>query len=158
MNEPEIRDAVAADAPSACDVLRRSIVELCAADHRNDPKILSQWLANKRPYIIASWIAQPGNSLMVAVEAEKILAVGSVTDAGEITLNYVSPDARFRGVSRAMLAALERRAAERGNGACTLTSTATARRFYLANGYVETGAARGNFGTKSGFPMRRALK
>ncbi len=75
-----------------------------------------------------------------------------------ITLNYVLPDARFRGVSRALLAALERRAAERGNGACTLTSTATARRFYLANGYEETGAARGNFGTQSGFPMRRALK
>jgi GNAT superfamily N-acetyltransferase len=158
MSELEIRDAVAADAPSACDLLRRSIVELCAADHGNDPRILAQWLANKRPCIVASWIAQPGNSLMVGVEAEKILAVGAVTDAGEITLNYVSPDARFRGVSRTLLAALERRAAERGNDACALTSTATAQRFYLANGYVETGAARSNFGTQSGFPMRKVLK
>jgi GNAT superfamily N-acetyltransferase len=70
-------------------------------------------------------------------------------------LNYVSPDARFRGVSRALLAALERRAVERGNAHRTLASTATARRFYLANGYVETGPPRGNFGTQSGFPMRK---
>ena len=53
---------------------------------------------------------------------------------------------------------LERRAAERGNDACALTSTATARRFYLANGYVETGPPRSNFGTQSGFPMRKLLK
>ena len=158
MSGLEIRDAVAADAEAACEVLRRSIVELCAADYRNDPKILALWLANKRPDIIASWIAQPGNSLMVAVEAGTILAVGSVTDAGEITLNYVSPDARFRGVSRALLAALERRAIERGCSQCTLASTTTARRFYLASGYVETGAPRANFGTQSGFPMSKALK
>jgi GNAT superfamily N-acetyltransferase len=80
-----------------------------------------------------------------------------VTDAGEITLNYVSPDARFRAVSRALLAALERRAVERGNAHCTLASTATARRFYVANGYVETGPPRGNFGTQSGFPTRKVL-
>ena len=46
--------------------------------------------------------------------------------------NYVAPDARFRGVSRALLGALEVRAAERGNVRCTLTSTETAHRFYRA--------------------------
>lgn len=79
-------------------------------------------------------------------------------DSGEITLNYVSPDYRFTGVSRALLAALEKRAIERGNDRCTLSSTATARRFYLANGYLETGAARGNFGSQAGFPMAKPLK
>lgn len=43
----------------------------------------------------------------MAVEGGMILGVGAVTDKGEITLNYVSPDARFRGVSRALLGALE---------------------------------------------------
>ena len=33
----EIRDAVLADAPAACEVLRRSITELCVADHQDDP-------------------------------------------------------------------------------------------------------------------------
>src|SRR5437762_7754078 len=108
------------DAPAACEVLGRSISELCGADHRNDPVILGRWLADKTPEIVASWIIGPGNSVLVAVETGTILAVGSVTDASEITLNYVSPDARFRGVSRALLVALETRAQDRGNQRCTL--------------------------------------
>jgi hypothetical protein len=46
---------------------------------------------------------------MVAVDGGIILAVGPVTDTGKITLNYVSPDGRFRCVSRALLRALEAR-------------------------------------------------
>ena len=153
----QIRDATSDDAEAACEVLRRSISELCAADHGNDPAILSAWLGNKRPEIVAAWARQPGNSLLVAVERGAILAVGSVTDAGEITLNYVAPGARFRGVSRAMLAALEARAAGRGNARCTLTSTETAHRFYRSAGYIDDGAPTGNFGTTSGYPMYRIL-
>ena len=152
-----IREATPEDAAAACDVMRRSIAELCVADHRNEPAILGRWLANKTPEIVASWIASPTNSLLVAVEHGTILAVGSVTNAGEITLNYVSPDARFRGVSRALLRALEARAIERGNARCTLTSTETARRFYLANGYVEDGHLAGKFGTRASYPMSKAL-
>ncbi len=150
-----IRDALPDDAPAACEVLRRSISELCVADHNNDPAILGQWLANKTPEIVASWIAKPGHSFLVAVEAGKILAVGAVTDAGEITLNYVSPGARFRGVSRAMLRELEARALERGNSRCTLVSTDTALRFYLAAGYSPAGEPMRKFGMQSSYPMIR---
>jgi GNAT superfamily N-acetyltransferase len=153
----EIRDAAAADAAAACEVLRRSISELCVADHGNDPAILTRWLSNKTPPIVAGWIAQPDNSVLVAVEGESILAVGAVTDAGEINLNYVSPDARFRGVSRALLGALETRAMERGSARCTLLSTETARRFYHAAGYVEDGPSIGKFGTNSSYPMSKRL-
>jgi GNAT superfamily N-acetyltransferase len=153
----EVRDAVAADARAACDVIRRSIVELCIADHRNDPAILTQWLSNKTPETFVSWINQPANSVLVAIEGDEILAVGSVTNAGEINLNYVSPDVRFRGVSRAMLGALEARAVDRGNARCTLTSTETARRFYRDAGYVEDGPATGRFGMNSGYPMSKVL-
>ncbi len=127
------------------------------ADHGNDAAILARWLGNKTTDIFRSWIAEPGSSVLVAVEHGNILAVGAVTDAGNITLNYVSPDARFRGVSRGLLAALEARAVERGNTRCTLTSTETARRFYFTNGYVEDGLPVGNFGTGSGYPMSRML-
>jgi GNAT superfamily N-acetyltransferase len=119
--------------------------------------ILARWLANKTPEIVASWIVQPGNSVLVAVESGTILAVGSVTDAGEITLNYVSPDARFRGVSRALLLALETRARERGNPRCTLLSTETAHRFYRSVGYVHDGPPQGKFGTSSSYPMSKLL-
>ena len=153
----EIRDAQLEDAPGACQVLRRSITELCAVDHGNDPAILARWLSNKTPEIVASWIADPKASVLVAVERGAMLAVGSVTDAGEITLNYVSPDARFRGVSGALLGALEARAIERGNLRCTLTSTETARRFYNASGYIEDGPVAGKFGTCASYPMSKPL-
>jgi GNAT superfamily N-acetyltransferase len=154
--EMKIREAVPEDASAACETMRRSIAELCIADHRNDPTILERWLNNKTPEIFKSWV-RSGNSLLVAAEEDNILAVGNVTDAGEITLNYVSPDARFRGVSTALLAALEKRAMERGNKRCTLTSTETARRFYLARGYSESGPIDGKFGTVAGYPMFKRL-
>ena len=62
-------------------------------------------------------------------EDDSISAVGSVPDAGHIALNYVSPDARFRSISRALLGALKARAMERGSARCTLDSTETARAF-----------------------------
>ena len=80
-----------------------------------------------------------------------------MTDGGEILLNYVSPDARFRGASDAVLAAMEARAADRGATRCTLTSTETARRFYRARGYEETGAPERKFGMDSGYPMAKLL-
>lgn len=153
----EIRDARIEDADAACLVMRRSIAELCEADHKNDTTILERWLGNKTPEIFVSWISQPANSLLVAVEDNKIVAVGSVTDRGQITLNYVSPDFRFRGVSRALLRALEARALERGNTRCTLNSTETALRFYRSNGYVTEGQPVGKFGTSSGYPMSKTL-
>jgi GNAT superfamily N-acetyltransferase len=153
----EIRDAIPEDAPGACVVLKRSIAELCEADHKNDPAILARWLGNKTVENVLAWISEPDNSLLVAVENGDVLAVGSVTDSGTVGLNYVSPDARFRGVSRALLRALETRAFERGNSRCALTSTETARRFYLSNGYIEAGEPSKAFGTSSGYPMCKAL-
>jgi GNAT superfamily N-acetyltransferase len=153
----EIRDAVADDAAAACDVLRRSIAELCVADHGKDPAILARWLANKTPENVASWMVRPDNSVLVAVEGGAILGVGAVTDKGEITLNYVSPDARFRGVSRAMLAALEARAMQRGNARCTLLSTETARRLYLSAGYADDGPPQHKFGSAASWPMSKPL-
>jgi GNAT superfamily N-acetyltransferase len=151
----EMRDAVAEDAPAACDVLRRSIAELCVADHRNDPEVLAGWLSNKNPESFKAWLS-PGNSVLIAVEDDEIIAVGAVSDAGMITLNYVSPAARFRGVSRALLGALEARAVELGSSQCKLNSTETARRFYRANGYVEEGPPVRVRGV-SGYPMSKSL-
>ena len=118
----------------------------------------ARWLASKTPENVERWIARADSSTLVAVEGGAILAVGAVTDAGEIILNYVSPEARFRGVSRAMLAALEARAAERGNDRCALASTATARRLYVSAGYVEEGEPTRKFGAESGFPMFKRLR
>ncbi|WP_316233547.1 GNAT family N-acetyltransferase [Bradyrhizobium sp. SZCCHNPS2010] len=114
-----IRDATPADGQEACAVLRASIAQLCSADHRNDADILSRWLANKTSENVATWADNDGRSLLVAIRDRAIVAVGGVRDSGEITLNYVAPQARFSGVSSALLAALEARAAERGARRCS---------------------------------------
>jgi GNAT superfamily N-acetyltransferase len=153
----DIRDAGKDDAPAACEVLRRSISELCSADHGYDPGVLAEWLGNKTPEIVALWITQPANTVLVAVENGAVVGVGSVTDSGEITLNYVSPDARFRGISRALLRALEARARERGCSRCTLSSTETARRFYLSAGYAEGAVPAGSPSPQPGRRMSKHL-
>ena len=84
-----------------------------------------------------------------------MLGVGAVTCSGEITLNYVLPDARFQGISKALLQQLEAKALELGNGMCSLTSTETARRFYLSAGYKERGLP--TVGVRSGYRMTRQL-
>jgi hypothetical protein len=56
-----------------------------------------------------------------------------------------------------LLKALETRGRERGAAISTLESTETARRFYLSNGYRETGAATCKFGMRSGYRMTKAL-
>jgi GNAT superfamily N-acetyltransferase len=153
----KIRDAAPADAAAACEVLRASITELCSADHRNDPDVLGRWLANKTPENVVRWAADPDASLLLAVEGDTILAVGAVRNDGEITLNYVSPAARVRGASSALLMALEKRAKERGNTACKLLSTETAHRFYLARGYVDDGVPQNKFGTTASYPMSKKI-
>jgi GNAT superfamily N-acetyltransferase len=72
-------------------------------------------------------------------------------------LNYVSPDARFRGVSKALMRGLEARALELGVEACTLESTGTARRFYLSMGYNEAGPSTPGFGVGLCYPMIKVL-
>ena len=141
-----IRAACAEDAAAACQVLRRSIIELCYADHGGDSAILAKWLANKTPEFVASWIARADCQVFIAVEADAIVGVAMVTDRGEILLNYVSPDARFRGVSKALLGRLETTARTLGNLECTLTSTVSAHRFYLAAGYLDRGAPPSGLG------------
>ena len=152
-----IRPVRIEDAPAACTILRRSIEELCESDHHRDPRILAQWLESKVPANVAQWIIDPNNRVLVAVEDDTMLAVGAVRTNGEITLNYVSPDARFRGVSRALLAHLEGIAREFGNDTCYLMSTETARRFYFSAGYEQVGPPEGKFGTTSSYPMRKRL-
>jgi GNAT superfamily N-acetyltransferase len=77
--------------------------------------------------------------MFVADDAGRIVGVAALSNTGHVTLNYVAPEARFKGVSKALLSAVERRAWELGCTMCTLESTRTAERFYRAAGYSEHG-------------------
>lgn len=88
---------------------------------------------------------------------KKAAGVGAIRSSGEVMLNYVSPDARFRGVSKAIVARLEAQACERGVDVVTFQSSATARQFYLAVGFRETGPPVEGFGITLGYPMSKRL-
>lgn len=138
-------------------ILRRSIIELCRDDHQDDAATLAAWLANKTPAHVHAWIGDTDNYLLIAEADGAVLGVAAMRNSGRISLNYVSPAARFRGVSKALLRALEDRARELGLLACSLESTQTARRFYLSIGYSEAGPPTPGFGVSLCHPMVKAL-
>ncbi len=121
----------------ACVVLRRSISELCEADHRNDEQALANWLANKTPCNMREWITAPESHVYVAWIDDEVVGVAAMTNAGHVTLNYVLPKLRFCGVSKSLIVRLEKCARDLGLRRCTLETTETARRFYRAVGYLE---------------------
>lgn len=152
----EIREAQPEDAAAICAVLYESVMALCVGDHGNDPAILDAWLGHKTPELLRQWIEDPSGTILVAEDGTKMLAVGGVKKSGEITLNYIRPAARLRGISKQMLCALEAQARARGATTCFFNSTGTARRFYLAMGYEEQASKTGLFGTTV-YPMSKAL-
>jgi GNAT superfamily N-acetyltransferase len=151
----QVRPAQIADADEAVDVVRRSIQDLCALDHKGDPATLSLWLANKTTDNMRRWIGT--NTVLVAVDGERIAGVASVRADGHVLLNYVAPEARFKGASRSLIHAIEAWAAQRGLTSLTLDSTATALRFYEANGWTMTGPPQPGFGVTTRHPMLKAL-
>jgi GNAT superfamily N-acetyltransferase len=151
-----IREATPDDAEAMSRVLIASIVELCARDHGGDAGHIARWTANKSPEGVRAWFENTVNHLFVAENDGAMVGVGGFNDGGEIILNYVAPETRFEGVSKAMLAHLE--AAMRANGCreAHLTSTVTAHRLYVATGWRDTGVPQERFGVQV-HPMTKSL-
>ena len=120
------------------------------------------------PYeILEAWSGRPGEARYiwmrnVIANGDNIVVVGGV-DSGilgfgifvprleEICALYVHPESGRRGVGKAILQALEMRAAERGNMRIRLNASLNAEPFYRSNGY--TSLARGKFRLSSEFEM-----
>lgn len=151
------RQALTADAAAACDVVRRSIIELCAEDHRDDPRIFERWLENKTAANFEAWIASERNVALVAERAGQIVGFGLMDLSGVIVLLYVSPDARFCGVSKALLSALEEAGMAAGVRETKLESSNTALRFYTSAGYTPDGDPRHEYCGTYCHPMSRKI-
>ncbi|MBS0419069.1 MAG: GNAT family N-acetyltransferase [Proteobacteria bacterium] len=152
-----IRLAALTDADRIVTVLRRSITELCVADHHNDPGVLGAWLENKTVANVRAWIESPRTYMVVAdrgtntpdtdpmstksvdapdpVRAAAVCGVASMSTTGAILLCYLLPEVQFTGVGRALLNALETEARRRGLREVSLESTVSARGFYSRYGY-----------------------
>jgi GNAT superfamily N-acetyltransferase len=154
----DVRVAVPAGAAGACACLRRSITELCVADHRNDAATLSAWLANKTVENVAQWIGMARRRAAVATRAQTVVGFGLLNlEHASIALLYVDPAARFGGVSDALLRWLEDAARGEGLTRLLLTSTLTAQRFYRARGYLPDGDPVAGLGVTTGQPMAKRL-
>ena len=137
-----VRSGDESDGVSAIKVLRASISGLCSADHNDDEREIAGWIANKTELAWKSWVKREDAAVCVAEIAAEIVGVGMVDQRGEILLNYVRPDARFSGVSKSILNALEDFARSRYVHRCFLESTETAKSFYEKCGYRAT--SKGN--------------
>ena len=152
-----VRPAHPDDATEAARLICASICGLCQADHGGLPDIIARWTANKTPGQMRRWTERGPLTILVALRDGQMVGVGATIDDCEIALNYVDPDARFSGVSAALLAAMEGRLALAGAGSARLTSTLTARPFYLARGWRPSGAPVSEFGL-AGFPLEKTLQ
>lgn len=152
---PIVRPARLEDAAEASRILIASITVLCGADHHDDPEAIARWTANKTPESVAQMIAAGG--LRMAELDGRIAAVGEVgLRDGKITLNYVDPTCRGRGLSSALLAAMEAELTQAGVPTARLTATATARDFYLKHGWQAAGPGRAGRWIV-GYPMQKPL-
>jgi GNAT superfamily N-acetyltransferase len=130
-----VRKGCDADGAEAINVVRRSIAELCIADHEGEAREVADWLSNKTEATWEGWLMRGDATVLVAVKTNEIVGVGMIDHDGEVLLNYVLPDARFSGVSKALLESLENVAVEVGSRECVLESTKTAKKFYESCGY-----------------------
>jgi GNAT superfamily N-acetyltransferase len=152
-----VRTALEEDAVAASEVLRRSIRELCVADHGHDEQVLSAWLANKTPENVRVWIGSPSRFCVVAVDGSTVWGFSMVQRDGEIQLCYLVPEVQYRGAGKLMLRALEGQAARWGLGHVFLTSTVTAKRFYERNGYVPMREPKSVYGVQRAYPMSKGI-
>ena len=152
----KIRPAELQDAGAATRVVRQSIAKLCRADHCDDRATLDMWLSNKTTDNMRQWIES--QHMLVACDDANILGVAAMSRTGTILLNYVAPNARFQGVSKALMAGLEATAINLGIKQLALESTLTARSFYLSLGYVADGPSQPSFGLLIAHPMHKVIR
>ncbi len=137
-----IREAKITDAQQICDVLRRSIVELCALDHRGDQKELDEWLENKTVQNCETWLKSERTNFFVAEKNGKIVGVSSINHDGYIGLCYVLPEVKGHGLGAKLLMAAETSVLSLGVQSFNLESTITAKGFYEHLGYTHTGGSK----------------
>ncbi|MCF3936761.1 GNAT family N-acetyltransferase [Acuticoccus sp. M5D2P5] len=153
---PRVEEATFADASAVARVLRASIAALCDADHENRRDLIERWSGNKTHEQAIAWIQDPKTIVLVSRAGSEIAAVGACGE-GRILLNYVAPEHRFEGHSKALLRRMEEILRQKGTTCARLTSTITAHRFYSAAGWHDEGQPETSDGDLVGYPMAKDL-
>ncbi|MFT5260160.1 MAG: hypothetical protein ACI9J2_000634 [Saprospiraceae bacterium] len=99
----KIRGAIAAYGIEACEVLRRSINEVCAPDYDNEA-LLREWLSNKTQENVKQRIESDHTHAVVCLDGEnKLVGFGMLAASGEVLLNYLVPNALYQENGRKLL-------------------------------------------------------
>jgi GNAT superfamily N-acetyltransferase len=141
-----LRVAVPGDEQSVCELLRRSIAEGCAPDHRDHPGVLESWLSNKTPQNVRTWVTSPSNYMVVADDGDAVIGVALLNQAGKLALCYVDPARLHQGVGRAMLAAVEAQARDWNISKIHLHSPVSAATFFTRLGFADGGKEKACYG------------
>lgn len=130
-----ILPAKAQHAPIILKLRCASITELCYADHGGEVEALDEWANNKTLDDMLTLIESLDCHMIVAKLNDEIAGMGSVNQHGRILMNYVDPEFRFKGVSKAIMAALEDYIRSGGRQQASLESSKTALEFYQSCGW-----------------------
>ena len=135
----KVREAIPSDSAKACEVLRRSISEICSLDY-NDQSVIDEWLANKTESNVKKWIQSAKSYSVVCTNNDLIVGFGVITLEGEVVLIYLVPEALHKGNGKLMLEAMEERIISEGIEEIYTVSSITAKSFYERNGFTKNGA------------------
>ena len=148
----KVREAIPSDSAKACEVLRRSISEICSLDY-NDQSVIDEWLDNKTESNVKEWIQSVNSYSVVCANDDLIVGFGAITLEGEVSLIYLVPEALHKGNGKLMLEAMEERVISEGIVEIHTVSSITAKPFYERNGYTKNGAPLLVGNIKGDFPL-----
>ena len=129
----KITSARIENAEEMCNLVKASIVELCAIDHNNDKKELADWLCNKTIENFRFWI-KDHQSFCAFNDTGEMIGIVMLNQKNEILLNYVSPTNIKNGVGKRLLKNME--ASLTKPCLIKVTPTKTALSFYLKMGFL----------------------
>ena len=148
----KVREATPSDSVEACEVLRRSISEVCSHDY-NDQSVIDEWLDNKTESNVKEWIQSVKTYSVVCTNDDLVVGFGLITLEGEVLLLYLAPEALHKGNGKLILEAMEQRIISEGIEEIYTVSSITAKPFYERNGYTENEAPLLVGNIKGDFPL-----
>lgn len=124
-------------AKEIASLLVESITNNCYPDHGNDQITIENWVANKTPESVQSWLENEHNqSIVVQDHDDTIVGFAILTHSYEILVNYVKPKYTGLGVGGELMTKLEKLAEANGSNLLQTDSTVSAVGFYVAKGFI----------------------
>ncbi|SFX02911.1 Ribosomal protein S18 acetylase RimI [Pseudomonas sp. NFACC49-2] len=137
----EISTATPSDAGIISRIAERCIRIGCAAEHRNDPRLVAAWTRNSTLARIQPWLADPRLRLTLARLQGRPVGTAMASVNGRIAFCYVQPEWFRRGAGRALVRDIEAWLGDLGVARVRLNSTRTSQGFYRHLGFEQSAEA-----------------